>query len=150
MAVVAVVAKAVAIVAAGVVVAVGAAAAAIVVKTPAAVVPKTAAPAANADQAVAQPKPPEAAAVAVVLEPRPVEASQKQNADPAKTLAAAPKVPPARWRRCFQPALRAGPEATVYIQNKASQRGRLFNRAPDLPFVFSCVAWLLILSTTTN
>ena len=30
----------------------------------------------------------------------------------------------------------AGPEATVYIQNKASQRGQLFNRAPDLPFFF--------------
>ena len=125
-------------------------AAATVVKAPVAAVPRTADPAVNAVQVAVQPKPPEAAAVAVVLEPRPVEASQKQNADPAKTLAAAPKAPPARWRRCFQPALRAGPEATVYIQNKASQRGRLFNRAPDLPFVFSCVAWLLILSTTTN
>ena len=125
-------------------------AAATVVKAPVAAAPRTADPAVNAVQVAVQPKPPEAAAVAVVLEPRPVEASQKQNADPAKTLAAAPKVPPARWRRCFQPALRAGPEATVYIQNKASQRGRLFNRAPDLPFVFSCVAWLLILSTTTN
>ena len=73
-------------------------AAAIVAKAPAAVAPRTAGPAADADQAAAQPKLPEAAAVVAVLEPKPVlvEASQKQNADPAKTLAAAPRAPPAK------------------------------------------------------
>ena len=102
------------------VVAVAAVAAAIVAKAPAAVAPKTADPAANADQVVVQPKPPETAAVVAALEPKPLVAvaNQKQNADPAKTLAAAPKVPPARWRRCFQPVLRAGREATVYIQKR--------------------------------
>ena len=60
--------------------------------------PRTAGPA-NAVQVAAQPKLPEVAAVAVVLEPKPVVAvaSQKQNADPAKTLAAALRAPPARW-----------------------------------------------------
>ena len=71
-------------------------AAAIVVKTPAAVAPKTAGPTADADQVAAPPKPPEAAAVAVALEPKPVVVSQKQNVDLAKTLAAAPRAPPAR------------------------------------------------------
>ena len=84
--------------AAGEVVAVVAVAAAIVAKAPAAAAPKTADPAANADQVVVQPKLPEAAAVVAALEPKPLVAvaNQKQNADPAKTLAAAPKVPPAK------------------------------------------------------
>ena len=72
-------------------------AAATVVKAPVAAVPRTADPAANADQVVVQPKLPEAAAVVAALEPKPlVEASQKQNVDLAKTLAAAPRAPPAK------------------------------------------------------
>ena len=68
-------------------------AAAIVVKAPVAV-PRTADPAADADQ----PKPPEAAAVVAALEPKPLVAvaNQKQNVDLAKTLAAAPRAPPAK------------------------------------------------------